>query len=71
MASDLNTLTQQLKGYDSIYVIAPGHIDRTNLALNGVKAAKAAGAKFVLVLSVSCIPETESVFGKQFISLES
>lgn len=67
---DKAALTETLKGYDSVYLVVPGHEDRTQLALNGLEAAKEAGVGFVLVLSV-LTAGSDSVFGKQFAPIEA
>lgn len=56
--------------YDSVFLVIPGHIDRTQLGLNGLEAAKEAGVKHVLLLSV-LTAETDTIFGRQFKPLEA
>merc|ERR1712110_1088782 len=58
------------KGYDSVFLVTPGHEQRTQLALNGIEAAKKAGVKFLLELSV-LTTGTNSIFGKQFSPIEN
>eukprot|EP00475_Leptophrys_vorax_P000455 TRINITY_DN10248_c0_g1_i2.p1 TRINITY_DN10248_c0_g1~~TRINITY_DN10248_c0_g1_i2.p1 ORF type:complete len:296 (+),score=39.81 TRINITY_DN10248_c0_g1_i2:128-1015(+) len=60
-----------LVGVDYVFVIAPGHIDRTKVANAAIDAAKAAGVKFILVLSVLTADLTETIFGGQFASVEA
>ena len=67
---DKAKLTETLKGYDSVYLVVPGHEDRTQLTINGLEAAKDAGVGFVLVLSV-LTTGTDSIFGKQFAAIEA
>ena len=45
-------------------VVSPGHIDREQLTINAVKAAKTANAKFVAVISV-LTSGTDSIFGRK------
>jgi len=68
--NDKESLAQVLKGYDSVFLVTPGHEQRTQLALNGIEAAKKAGVKFILVLSV-LTSGTNSIFGKQFALIEN
>ena len=66
---DKKALAQALRGYDRVFLVVPGHERRTELALNGIEAAKAAGIKFLLVLSVPTSGE-KTIFGKQFEPIE-
>lgn len=71
--ADLNNkaeLTALLKGFDRVFIVTPGHEDRTNLAITGLEAAKDAGVSFVAIVSVlTC--GTDSIFGKQFAPIEA
>ena len=67
---DKAALAEALKGFDSAFLVVPGHENRTELAINGIEAAKAAGLKFLLVLSV-LTSGTDSIFGKQFKPIEA
>eukprot|EP00270_Netrium_digitus_P016416 TRINITY_DN588_c0_g1_i2.p1 TRINITY_DN588_c0_g1~~TRINITY_DN588_c0_g1_i2.p1 ORF type:complete len:328 (-),score=43.75 TRINITY_DN588_c0_g1_i2:122-1012(-) len=60
-----------LQGVDYLYVITPGHIDRSKIALAAVEGAKTAGIKFVLVLSVVTAELGDTVFGQQFGPVEA
>jgi uncharacterized protein YbjT (DUF2867 family) len=64
-------LTAALQGFDSVYLVIPGHEERTELGLSGLEAAKEAGVKFVLLLSVLTADETTTIFGRQFLPLET
>ena len=66
---DKAALTETLKNFDTVYLVIPGHEDRTKLGLNGLEAAKEAGVKHVLLLSV-LTAETDTIFGRQFKPLE-
>lgn len=70
MGSDKAVLKSVLKGFDCVFVVTPGHEDRTKLALNSVEAAKLAGVKYTLVISVLTTDESETIFGKQFRPVE-
>jgi uncharacterized protein YbjT (DUF2867 family) len=66
---DKDALTTALKGFDTAFLVIPGHEQRTELGINAIKAAKEAGVKFVVVLSVvTC--GADSIFGKQFDPIE-
>jgi uncharacterized protein YbjT (DUF2867 family) len=67
---DKDRLTEALKGFESVFLVVPGHEQRTELAINGIEAAKDAGVKFVLLLSV-VTSGTDSVFGQQFAPVET
>ena len=45
-------------------MVTPGDIEREKLTANGVDAAKAAGAKFVMIVSVPTA-NTDSIFGSK------
>ena len=66
---DKTSLAKTMRGFDAAYLVVPGHESRTELALNGIEAAKEAGVKFLLVLSVLTVG-TDSIFGKQFATIE-
>lgn len=68
---DKDALKQTLENekYDSVYLVIPGHHDRTQLGRNGLEAAKEAGIPHVLLLSV-LTAETDTIFGRQFKPLE-
>ncbi|EGD82215.1 hypothetical protein PTSG_02885 [Salpingoeca rosetta] len=67
--SDPASLDNIIQKDDAVFVVTPGHIERTKLAIAGVDAAKRNGAKFVLVVSV-LTTGTDSIFGRQFAPLE-
>lgn len=62
-------LTTLLKDFDRVFIVTPGHQDRTQLALNALQACKDASIEFALVLSV-LTAETDTIFGKQFKPIE-
>jgi uncharacterized protein YbjT (DUF2867 family) len=63
-------LATALEGFDSVYLVIPGHEQRTTLGLSGLEAAQDAGVKFVLLLSVLTADDTNTIFGRQFLPLE-
>jgi uncharacterized protein YbjT (DUF2867 family) len=66
---DKVALTKTLKGYDRAFLVIPGHENRIELGTNALEAAKEAGVKHVLLLSV-LTSETDSIFGRHFKPLE-
>jgi uncharacterized protein YbjT (DUF2867 family) len=62
-------LTETLKEFDRVYLVTPGHEDRTKLVLNALEACKAAAVEFALILSVATV-DTDSVFGNQLKPIE-
>lgn len=62
--------TLKAEKFDGVYLVVPGHENRTQIALEGIKAAKDADVKFLLVLSV-LTSGTDSIFGKQFEPIEA
>lgn len=67
---DKQALVETLKqGYSRVFLVIPGHEDRTQLGLNGLEAAKEAGIKHILLLSV-LTADTDTIFGRQFKPLE-
>jgi uncharacterized protein YbjT (DUF2867 family) len=68
--SNKKELTKVLQDFDRVFIITPGHENRTKLALNALEAAKDAGVEFALLLSVATT-NTDSIFGNQFKPLES
>lgn len=64
---DTDSLTQLLQQYnfERVFIVTPGHQDRTKLVLNAVEACQAsASVKFVLFLSVPTV-DTKTIFGEQ------
>lgn len=62
-------LTRLLQNFDRVFIVTPGHEERTKLALNALQAAKDASIDFALFLSVPTV-ETDTIFGKQFKPIE-
>ena len=63
-------LKRVLKEVDSLYIVIPGAKDRTALTVATAEAAKEAGVKFLLVLSVPTANLTDTVFGAQLSEVE-
>jgi uncharacterized protein YbjT (DUF2867 family) len=63
-------MTKAFAGASAVFVVTPGHIDRTQLAINAIDAAKDAGVAFIAVVSVAT-SGTDSIFGRQFGPIEA
>ncbi|CAI5499047.1 unnamed protein product [Closterium sp. Naga37s-1] len=59
-----------LQGVDYVFVIAPSHADCQKIAIAAIDAAKAAGAKFILLLSVATADLPDLIFSRQFRPVE-
>ena len=68
---DKDNLVGVFKGVDALYIVAPPTENRAALVIKTAEAAKAAGVKFVLVLSLPTAYLTNSVFGGQFHEIEA
>ena len=68
---DKDKLKETLKGVDALYIIAPGTENRADLVIATAEAAKEAGVKFLLVLSVSTADLTDTIFGRQLHEVET
>lgn len=62
-------LTANLKGFERAFIIVPCDRNRTGLGCLALDACKAAGIKFILLLSVT-IANTDTIFGRQFKPIE-
>ncbi|KAL4487221.1 hypothetical protein ABPG72_017940 [Tetrahymena utriculariae] len=69
MNSEEDVLAEKLKGFESVLINSPGHIDRAKITINASKAAKKAGVQYILVVSV-LVADNEVLFGKQFSEIE-
>ena len=67
--ADKPALTRALQGFENVFLVVPCTEDRTALAINGLEAAKEAGAGFILVLSIT-LAGTDTIFGRQFTPIE-
>ena len=70
MGGEKAALSTILKDYDRLYLVTPGHEDRTTLTINGVDAAKEAGVDYTLVVSFLTVENTDSIFGGQGAPIE-
>jgi uncharacterized protein YbjT (DUF2867 family) len=67
--ADKPAITRALQGFENVFLVVPCTTDRTALAINGLEAAKEAGAGFILVLSIT-LAGTDTIFGRQFTPIE-
>ena len=67
---DKENLKSVLKGVDSLYIVTPGAKDRAPLTIATAEAAKEAGVKFLLVVSVPTANLTDTIFGAQLSEVE-
>ena len=63
-------LPTTLKGVDALFIVTPSSENRATLAIKTAKVAKAAGVKFIAVVSVLVAELTDTVLGKQFSEIE-
>ena len=63
-------LVETFRGVDALYIIMPGVENRVELAISTAEAAKEAGAKFILVVSLPSVELPDTVFGRQFTEIE-
>lgn len=74
VAADMSkpeSLVPVMKGKSSVFIVTPGHADRTNLAIAAMKACKEAGVGHMVVLSVCTAIRPGTIFGDQFIPIEA
>ena len=67
---DKENLTSILKGVDALYIVTPGTENRAQLTNVTADAAKAAGVKHLLVVSLPVAKLTNTIYGKQFSAIE-
>ena len=70
MGGDRDKLVTTLKGVDALFIVTPGTKARAELAISTAEAARDAGVKFLLVVSVLTADLTDTIFGAQFSKLE-
>ena len=63
-------LKETLKGVDALYIVTPGVENRASLTVATAEAAKEAGVKFLLVVSVLTYQLTDTIFGRQLTEIE-
>ena len=71
MGGDRDKLVSTLKGVDALFIVTPGTKARAELSIATAEAARDAGVKFLLVVSVLTADLTDTIFGAQFTKLES
>ena len=71
MGGDKAKLTKTLSGVESLFIVTPGTKERAEIAIATAEAAKEAGVKFLLVVSVLTADLTDTVFGAQFKMMET
>ena len=67
---DKDKLKSTLKGVDALYIVTPGAENRAQLTIATAEAAKEAGVKHLLVVSVPTAGLTDTVFGAQCTEIE-
>ena len=68
---DKEKLKSTLKGVHTLYIVTPGVENRAQLTIATAQAAKEAGVKHLLVVSVPLAALTDTVFGQQFSKIET
>ena len=63
-------LKETLKGVDALYIVTPGAENRAPLTLATAQAAKVAGVKFLLVVSVATAELKNTIFGRQLSEID-
>eukprot|EP00300_Choanocystis_sp_HF-7_P030221 c39002_g1_i1.p2 GENE.c39002_g1_i1~~c39002_g1_i1.p2 ORF type:complete len:292 (+),score=70.78 c39002_g1_i1:56-931(+) len=58
-------------GADVAFINTPGHADRTQLGLNGIRAATEAGVAHITAVSVFTARVSKTIFGQQFAPIEA
>ena len=71
MGGDKAQLAKCFSGVESLFIVTPTTEDRAELAISTTEAAKEAGVKFVLLVSVLTADLTDTVFGAQFSKIET
>ncbi|KAL4469891.1 hypothetical protein ABPG72_006531 [Tetrahymena utriculariae] len=70
MGFDQQKLANILSKFKVIFLVTPGHPDRINLAINTINAAKKANVKYVIMVSDTSAHNYDTIFGKQFGTIE-
>lgn len=65
MADSQADLIKALENVDHLFIVVPGAENRTELSLNAAKAAKEAGVKHTLVITVPSTAHPNTIFAKQ------
>ena len=67
---DKDNLVGIFKSVDALYIVTPATENRAELVIKTAEAAKLAGVKFLLVLSVTTADLTDSILGRKFKEIE-
>ncbi|KAJ1424395.1 hypothetical protein B484DRAFT_398305, partial [Ochromonadaceae sp. CCMP2298] len=65
------TLLPALRGVKVVFVVVPGHLERTALSIAGIKACKEAGVEHIVVLSICSADKAGTLFADQFSPIEA
>ena len=68
---DKAQLVKVFEGVTSLFIVVPATENRAELSIKTAEAAKEAGVKHLLVVSIPTAEHTDTVFGKQFNEIES
>ena len=68
---DKAQLVKVFEGVTSLFIVVPGTENRAELSIKTAEAAKEAGVKHLVVVSVPTAEHTDTIFGKQFSKIES
>ena len=63
-------LPKILKGVNALFIVTPGIQHRAPISIKTAEVAKAAGVKFIIVVSVPTAELTDTVFGKPYSAIE-
>ena len=67
---DKETLKSTFKGVDALYIVTPSSKNRAELATVTAEAAREAGVKHLVVVSITAAPITDTIFGAQVTQIE-
>ena len=68
---DKAQLVKVFEGVTSLFIVVPGTENRAELSIKTAEAAKEAGVKHLVVVSVTTAEHTDTIIEKQFIEIES
>lgn len=71
MGQDKSKLVEAFRGVQSVFIVTPGTKERVEFTVAAAQAAKEAGVKFLLVVSVLTADLTDTIFGSQFKKIET
>lgn len=63
MSEDINTLSNKMKGFESVFLNTPNVINAEKIVINAANAAKLAGVDYLLTVTVPFIDE-DVLFGR-------